>query len=126
MDDLNKKFRKLELESYKDAVYDSATEEWNMQYDPKAVEYEKERAKRISLLHGKVQRAFLFLYIVYTPLLSTALQQNRRRIYSTTETNRFALSSVDKLVNGLRTWQNVAWGDDILCVINSFKASEIH
>ena len=76
MQALKAKFEEIEVESYKDVLYDNATEEWYMPYDPEEIEREERNSLIIALQFFNYMAKYREAFLTYTAL--TLHEQNGR------------------------------------------------
>ena len=77
MQALKAKFGEIEVESYKDGLYDNATEEWHMPYDPGEIEREERNSLIIALQcfnYTAKYRGFSNIHSIHTARPERSLQ----------------------------------------------------
>ena len=111
MEAFRDRFTAAELLSYKEVLYDEATEEWYAPYDPKEVEREERNCMRLAreFYHlVEVYRERFFTYVLFqSPIQSatTHLERHLLHIYNTSQLGDAENKEVDQLELDWITWQ---------------------
>ena len=123
MEAFRDQFTATELLSYKEVLYEEATEEWYAQRDPDEVDHKERNSIRLSRKFGHLMKEYrerFFTYVLFqSPTRSTAahLENYLLHMYYTYKLdNQYDNREIDQLELDWITWQrdytrNKTWGD---------------
>ena len=135
MEAFRDRFIAAELLSYKEVLYEDATEEWYATYDPKEVEREERNcmllARQFYRLVG-VYRERFFTYVLFQSSTHSAAKYLERYLlhfYYTSQLDNDNDDDDDKEVDQLKldwiTWQSRAWCKSRTSILEAMQCNVV-
>ena len=132
MEAFRDRFTAAELLSYKEVLYDEATEEWYAPHDPDEVEREERNCMRLArqfyyLVEEYRERVFTYvLFQSPTPSIATHLESYLLHVYYTSQLDNDDDREIDQLELDWITWQrdymqHRAWGKSRTSILEEMQ-----
>ena len=126
------RFTATELLSYKEVLYDEATEEWYAPYDPDEVECEERNCLRLARQFYRLVEEYrerFFTYVLFqspTQSATTHLERYLLHVYYTSQLDNDDDGEVDQLELDWITWQrdymqNRAWCESRTSILEAMQ-----